>query len=63
MAEQISATTEEQTAVASDVSMNTQRIRDVSEELATDAVDGGSQAELLSDLSRKLEKEIRMFKI
>lgn len=63
MAAQIATAAEEQASVTSEITRNTQGIRDVSDELAEEAQEAAQQAVELSDLSQKLEKEIGRFKI
>ncbi|NOI23217.1 methyl-accepting chemotaxis protein [Vibrio mediterranei] len=63
MAAQIATAAEEQASVTSEITRNTQGIRDVSDELAEEAQEAAQQAVDLSNLSQKLEKEIGRFKI
>ena len=63
MATQIAAAAEEQALVTSEVTRNTQGIRDVSNELAEEAGDAANQADQLSHLSHQLQGEIQRFKI
>lgn len=63
MATQIAAAAEEQALVTSEVTRNTQGIRDVSNELAQEADEAASQASRLSSLSHQLQSEIQRFKI
>lgn len=63
MATQIASAAEEQASVTSEITRNTQGIRDVSNELAVEAQDAATQAAKLSDLSHELEGEISQFKL
>lgn len=63
MATQIASAAEEQASVTSEITRNTEGIRDVSNELAEEAHDAAAQAAALSDLSGELEQEIRRFKL
>ncbi|MCL9775840.1 methyl-accepting chemotaxis protein [Vibrio methylphosphonaticus] len=63
MATQIATAAEEQASVTSEITRNTQGIRDVSDELAEEAHDAAQQAVELSELSQKLGREIGRFKI
>ncbi len=63
MATQIAAAAEEQALVTSEVTRNTQGIRDVSNELAQEAGEAASQASRLSSLSHQLQSEIQRFKV
>ncbi|MBW3694820.1 methyl-accepting chemotaxis protein [Vibrio sp. T187] len=63
MAMQIASAAEEQASVTSEITRNTEGIRDVSNELATEAHDAANQASQLSELSHELEQEIRRFKL
>lgn len=63
MATQIASAAEEQASVTSEITRNTEGIRDVSNELAEEAHDAAAQAAALSDLSGELEQEISRFKL
>ncbi|MDP5253508.1 hypothetical protein, partial [Vibrio sp. HB161653] len=60
---QIASAAEEQASVTSEITRNTQGIRDVSTELASEAQEAAQQAAELSSLSQRLESEIKRFKI
>jgi len=63
MATQIASAAEEQSSVTSEITRNTEGIRDVSNELAVEAGDAAKQAAELSNLSHELEQEISRFKL
>ncbi|KJR24834.1 methyl-accepting chemotaxis protein [Vibrio navarrensis] len=63
MATQIASAAEEQASVTTEITRNTEGIRDVSNELAAEAHEAAAQASMLSDLSHELEQEIRRFKL
>ncbi|ELK2034934.1 methyl-accepting chemotaxis protein [Vibrio vulnificus] len=63
MATQIASAAEEQASVTTEITRNTEGIRDVSNELAYEAQQAASQAAMLSELSHELEQEIRRFKL
>lgn len=63
MATQIASAAEEQASVTSEITRNTEGIRDVSNELAGEAHQAAEQAAQLSELSHELENEISRFKL
>ncbi|ASO29283.1 methyl-accepting chemotaxis protein [Vibrio anguillarum] len=63
MATQIASAAEEQASVTSEITRNTEGIRDVSNDLAQEAHEAAAQASQLSELSHQLENEIRRFKL
>ncbi|MCE2594508.1 methyl-accepting chemotaxis protein [Motilimonas cestriensis] len=63
MATQIASAAEEQASVTSEITRNTEGIRDVSNDLAQEAQEAASQATQLSELSHELEQEISRFKL
>lgn len=63
MATHIASAAEEQASVTSEITRNTQGIRDVSNEFATEAQETSEQAARLSSLSYELESEVRRFKV
>ena len=63
MATQIASAAEEQALVTSEITRNTEGIRNVSNELAEDAHEAQAQAASLSDLSHQLDNEIKRFKL
>ncbi|MEZ9443196.1 methyl-accepting chemotaxis protein [Vibrio sp. 10N.222.54.F12] len=63
MATQIASAAEEQASVTSEITRNTEGIRDVSNELAGEAHQAAEQAAQLSELSNELENEISRFKL
>lgn len=63
MAAQIAAAAEEQSIVTSEITINTEGIRAVSDELALEAKDAASQAVKLSELANELDVEISAFKL
>lgn len=63
MATHIATAAEEQASVTSEITRNTQGIRDVSNEFSMEAKDAAEQAARLSALSHELESEIRRFKV
>ncbi|MGF1726246.1 methyl-accepting chemotaxis protein [Photobacterium nomapromontoriensis] len=63
MATQIASAAEEQSSVTSEITRNTEGIRNVSLELATEADEAARQAAELSDLSLQLQQEINRFKL
>ncbi len=63
MATQIASAAEEQSSVTSEITRNTEGIRDVSNELAIEANEAAQQAAELSQLSNELQQEIRRFKL
>ncbi len=63
MATHIATAAEEQASVTSEITRNTQGIRDVSNEFSIEAKDAAEQAARLSSLSHELESEIRRFKV
>lgn len=63
MATQIASAAEEQASVTSEITRNTEGIRDVSNDLALEAHSAAEQAAQLSELSHELENEIRRFKL
>ncbi|GAL08862.1 methyl-accepting chemotaxis protein [Photobacterium aphoticum] len=63
MATQIASAAEEQSSVTAEITRNTQGIRDVSNELAQEALTAAQQAAALSDLSGRLQQEINRFKL
>ncbi|WP_299022405.1 methyl-accepting chemotaxis protein [uncultured Photobacterium sp.] len=63
MATQIASAAEEQSSVTTEITRNTEGIRDVSNELAVEADEAAKQASELSSLSHKLQQEINRFKL
>ena len=63
MATQIASAAEEQSSVTSEITRNTEGIRDVSNELAVEAGEAAKQAAELSELSFQLQQEISRFKL
>ncbi|NBI53922.1 methyl-accepting chemotaxis protein [Photobacterium alginatilyticum] len=63
MATQIASAAEEQSSVTSEITRNTEGIRDVSNELAVEADEAAKQAAELSHLSHELQQEINRFKL
>lgn len=63
MATQIASAAEEQSLVTSDINSNTESVREVSDQLASDAIDAVQQAKELHALANELEKEIARFKL
>ncbi len=63
MATQIASAAEEQTLVTSEITHNTEGIRDVSNELAVEAGEAAKQAAELFNLSHELQQEISRFKL
>ncbi|MEJ2762824.1 methyl-accepting chemotaxis protein [Photobacterium sp. MCCC 1A19761] len=63
MATQIASAAEEQSSVTSEITRNTEGIRDVSNELAMEAEEAAKQAAELSHLSHELQQEINRFKL
>ncbi|KHT64748.1 chemotaxis protein [Photobacterium gaetbulicola] len=63
MATQIASAAEEQSSVTSEITRNTEGIRDVSNELAVEASEAAKQAAELSELSFQLQQEISRFKL
>jgi methyl-accepting chemotaxis protein len=63
MATQIASAAEEQSSVTSEITRNTEGIRDVSNELAIEANEAAKQAAELSTLSHELQQEINRFKL
>ncbi|KDM90701.1 methyl-accepting chemotaxis protein [Photobacterium galatheae] len=63
MATQIASAAEEQSSVTSEITRNTEGIRDVSNELALEAGEAAQQAAQLSELSHELQQEISRFKL
>ncbi len=63
MATQIASAAEEQSSVTSEITRNTEGIRDVSNELAVEANEAAKQAAELSNLSHELQHEISRFKL
>ncbi|EDP59832.1 methyl-accepting chemotaxis protein [Vibrio sp. AND4] len=63
MATQIASAAEEQASVTSEITRNTEGIRDVSNELSLEANQAAEQAAHLSELSHELEQEIKRFKL
>ncbi|WP_419206548.1 methyl-accepting chemotaxis protein [Photobacterium leiognathi] len=63
MATQIASAAEEQTLVTSEITRNTEGIRDVSNELAVEAGEAAKQAAELFNLSHELQQEISRFKL
>lgn len=63
MATQIASAAEEQASVTSEITRNTEGIRDVSNELSSEAQHAAEQAAQLSELSHELEQEIKRFKL
>ncbi|WP_299022407.1 methyl-accepting chemotaxis protein [uncultured Photobacterium sp.] len=63
MATQIASAAEEQSSVTSEITRNTEGIRDVSNELAVEAGEAAQQAAELSNLSHELQQEINRFKL
>ncbi|RQW65110.1 methyl-accepting chemotaxis protein [Vibrio viridaestus] len=63
MATQIAAAAEEQSLVTADINGNTESVRELSDGLANEAIQGVEQAHELRDLVSRLEKEISRFKL
>ncbi|MEF1171213.1 methyl-accepting chemotaxis protein [Vibrio sinaloensis] len=63
MAAQIAAAAEEQSLVTNEITMNTEGIRSVSDQLSSEASDAAEQAAKLSALADKLNQEIGSFKL
>ncbi|CAM3582543.1 Methyl-accepting chemotaxis protein PctA [Vibrio aerogenes CECT 7868] len=63
MAAQIASAAEEQASVTSEITRNTEGIRDVSNKFALEAEDAAEQSAELSRLSGELEREIGQFKL
>ncbi len=63
MATQIASAAEEQASVTTEITRNTEGIRDVSNELSVEAHSAAEQAAHLSELSHELEQEIKRFKL
>ncbi|MCW8332131.1 methyl-accepting chemotaxis protein [Photobacterium sp. SDRW27] len=63
MATQIASAAEEQSLVTSEITRNTEAVREVSEQLAHEANDATVQASQLSELSAHLREEIARFKL
>lgn len=63
MATQIASAAEEQSSVTAEITRNSEGIRDVSNELSTEADEAARQAATLSELSHSLEQEISRFKL
>lgn len=63
MATQIASAAEEQSLVTSDINENTESVREVSEQLAADALDAVEKAKELHDMANQLEQEISRFKL
>ncbi|MGO1296451.1 MAG: methyl-accepting chemotaxis protein [Vibrio sp.] len=63
MATQIASAAEEQSLVTSDINENTESVREVSEQLASDAVDAVEKAKELHQMANQLENEISRFKL
>ena len=63
MATQIASAAEEQSLVTADINTNTESVREVSDQLASDAQDAVQQAKELHSLANQLEKEISRFKL
>ncbi|ELR63421.1 Methyl-accepting chemotaxis protein [Photobacterium marinum] len=63
LANQIATAAEEQSSVTSEITRNTEGIRNVSDELASEAQDAAQQAAELSQLSHELQLEINRFKL
>lgn len=63
MATQIASAAEEQASVTTEITRNTEGIRDVSNELSSEAHFAAEQAAHLSELSHELEQEIKRFKL
>ncbi|WP_167517752.1 methyl-accepting chemotaxis protein [Vibrio metoecus] len=63
MATQIASAAEEQSLVTADINMNTESVREVSDQLAQEAQDSVQQAKLLHTMAQELNKEISRFKL
>jgi len=63
MATQIASAAEEQSLVTADINGNTESVRELSEGLAQEALDGVEQAHNLRDLVNQLEQQISRFKL
>jgi methyl-accepting chemotaxis protein len=63
MATQIAAAAEEQSLVTSDINKNTESVRELSEELATEALEGVQDSKALHSLVKDLEAQISRFKL
>lgn len=63
MAAQIASAAEEQSSVTTEITRNTESIRDVADELAEESHQAAHQASNLSDLAQQLQSEISRFKL
>jgi len=63
MATQIASAAEEQSLVTADINMNTESVREVSDQLAQEAQDSVQQAKSLHTMAQELNKEISRFKL
>ncbi|MBF9003415.1 methyl-accepting chemotaxis protein [Vibrio nitrifigilis] len=63
MATQIASAAEEQSLVTSDINTNTESVREVSDQLASDAHEAVEQAKELHGLANQLNNEISRFKL
>ncbi|MFM2484058.1 methyl-accepting chemotaxis protein [Celerinatantimonas yamalensis] len=63
MATQIATAAEEQTSVTAEINENTTNINVVSEQLSQTAQNGAKQAEILSEISERIRKDISVFKL
>ncbi|SHO57186.1 methyl-accepting chemotaxis protein [Vibrio quintilis] len=63
MATQIASAAEEQSLVTADINHNTESVREVSDQLASDALGSAEQSQELHKLVQGLERELARFKI
>ncbi|SHO56882.1 methyl-accepting chemotaxis protein [Vibrio quintilis] len=63
MAAQIATAAEEQAVTGKEINVNTESIREISEQLSEDSVEGTRQAGTLNEFSRKLIEQVNKFKI
>lgn len=63
MATQIASAAEEQSLVTADINMNTEAVREVSDQLAEEALHFVQQAKSLHTMAQELNKEISRFKL
>lgn len=63
MATQIASAAEEQSLVTAEINANTESVREVSEVMASDAVDAVGQAQQLNLLANNLKSELSRFKL
>jgi methyl-accepting chemotaxis protein len=63
MATQIATAAEEQTAVTNEISQNSEVIRQVAADLASESKTGVAQSERLSQLAKQVDTEVGQFRI